>query len=317
MKTQTLAFLGLIAAAPIAAAQGTFPSKPIRIMVPFGAGSGSDIAARFFGEQLAGVIGQPAVIDNRPGANAIIGAMAVKNAPADGYTLLLGSWTTISVNPIGVKDLPYDPVKDFKPVSGLTRSHIALAVPAHSKLQKLPDFVAAAKGGKPLNVGTYSTGFHIVAEWIHGSLGAKATNVPYKASGQMYTDMMGSQIDGGVDGTTSLGPMVRSGKLRLLAVTGEQRHPEFPDVPTMRESGTEVVAYGWSSFFVRAETPDDVTQRLADAMVKVLNSTASRDYAKKNGSELMLLGPAAMRKFQLAEIERFRKVAQTAGIKPE
>ncbi len=320
LAAAALAAIGLAAhAAPTRAQSKNYPSKPIRLMVPFGSGSGSDISARFFGDQLASVIGQPLVVENRPGANGVIGMMAAKNASADGYTLLLGSWTTISVNPVVVKDLPYDPVQDFKPISGLTRSMISIAVPGSSSIKSVADLVAAAKqAGRPLNVGTFSAGFHIILESFNVAAGIKLVNVPYKASGQLHTDAMGSQIDAAMDGTTSLGPMYRSGKLRLLAVSGERRDPVFADVPTFRESGyADFLSWGWSSFFVRTETPEEATQKLADAMQKVLNSAASQEYAKKNGSELMLFGPASMRRFQIDEIGKFRRVAAAAGIKPE
>jgi len=323
MKTISVRVLSLLATwlgmTALCASAQSYPIKPIRLMVPFGAGSGSDIAARFFGEQLSGFIGQPLLIENRPGANGVIGVMAAKTAPADGYTLLLGSWTTISVNPVAVKDLPYDPVQDFKPVSGLTRSMISIAVPANSAIKSLADLVTQAKrAGNTLNVGTYSTGFQIILETFNAVAGIKLVNVPYKAAGQLHTDAMGAQIDAAMDGTTSLGPMYRSGKLRLLAASGERRDPVFSDIPTFRESGyPDFLAWGWSSFFVRMETPDDATLRLADAMQRVLNTSATQDFAKKNGSELMLMGPAAMRRFQVDEIGKFRRVAAAAGIKPE
>lgn len=323
MKTISVPVLLLLAiglgSMVFGASAQSYPVKPIRLMVPFGAGSGSDIAARFFGDQLSGFIGQPVVVENRPGANGVIGVMAAKTAPADGYTLLLGSWTTISVNPVAVKDLPYDPVQDFKPVSGLTRSMISIAVPGNSAIKSLADLVTQAKrAGSFVNVGTYSTGFQIILETFNATAGIKLINVPYKAAGQLHTDVMGGQIDAAMDGTTSLGPMYRSGKLRLLAASGERRDPVFADIPTFRESGyPDFLAWGWSSFFVRAETPEDATQKLADAMQKVLNTNATQEFAKKNGSDLMLMGPAAMRKFQVDEIGKFRRVAAAAGIKPE
>ncbi len=314
MKKVLLALIVLLAAVPPAIAQ----NRPIRLIVPFGAGSGSDIAGRFFGDQLSAALGQPVIVDNRPGANGTIGILAAKNAPADGLTLLNASWTTLSVNPIVVKDLPYDPIRDFKPVSGLMRSQIALGVPANSGLQSLEDLVAAAKKGAKLNIGTQSAGFHIILEWFNSVAGIRPTHVPYKNSGQLNVDVVGNHIDGAMDGTASLGPMFRSGKLRLLAVSGEQRDAAFPDVRTFREAGyAEFVAYAWGSFAVRAETPDEVVQRLAEGMQKVMASSAARDFTAKIGSELMPLGPARMRKFQLEEIERFRGIARDAGIQPE
>jgi tripartite-type tricarboxylate transporter receptor subunit TctC len=315
VKKSLIALAVLMAVAQPAIAQ----NKPIRLIVPFGAGSGSDIAGRFFGDQLSTALGQPVIVDNRPGANGNIGVMAAKNAAADGFTLLNASWTTLSVNPIVVKDLPYDPVKDFRPVSGLMRSQIALVVPGNSSFQNIEDLVAAAKkGGRALNIGTQSAGFHIILEWFNSVAGIMPVHIPYKNSGQLNIDVLGNQVDGAMDGTASLGPMIRSGKVRLLAVSGERRDAAFPDVRTFREAGyAEFVAYAWGSFSVRAETPDDLVQRLAEGMQKVMASGAAREFTGKIGSELMPLGPAAMRKFHLEEIERFRRIAQAAGIKPE
>ncbi len=294
-------------------------NKPIHLIVPFGPGSGSDVAGRFFGDRLSNVLGQPVIVDNRPGASGVIGVMAAKNAAADGLTLLNASWTTFSVNPVVVRDLTYDPVKDFRPVSGLMRSQIALAVAANSTIRSVEQLVAAARRGeKRLTIGTQAAGFHIILEWFNSVAGIRPTHVPYKNSGQLNVDVLGAQIDAAMDGTASLGPMFRSGKLHMLAVSGERRDAKFPDVRTFREVGyADFVAYAWGSLAVRSDTPDETVQRLADGMQKVMAAGAAQEFVEKIGSELMPLGPAAMRKFQLAEIERFRRIAQEAGISAE
>ncbi len=314
-----LLFAALMAVAPSVMGQAKdFPSKPVKIIVPFTAGSGSDTSARFFGEKLSAILGQPFVVENKPGASGVISVMTVKNAPADGHMILLASNSPLSVNTVTVKDLPYDPLKDLKPLSGLTRGMNTYVVSPDSKLKNLADLVAAAKASpQPLNVGSYSEGYQLAMEWLANVLGVKFTYIPYKGGAPVFTDVMGKQLDFGLVDLGGVAPLMKSGKLRALAVSGEQRHPDFPDVPTVRESGyAEYVNYSWTSFCVRAETPDDITAKLADALQKALNSNEAKDYVRKIGSELMPYPPAAMQKFQREEIARFRHIADIAGYKP-
>lgn len=314
---QMAVFLGLAVISSIVFAQEKdFPSKPIRLVAPFGPGSGADTTGRFFADLLGKTLGQPAFVENRPGASGSVGAVAVKNAPADGYTLLIAGWSAQAVNPVVFQDLPYDPIKDFKPVSGLMRSALGFFVPANSKINSLAEFVAAAKNAKqPLNGGTISEGQQIVVAWFSGLAGVKFQNVPYKTGGQMLADLMGNQIDWAIENIPSTTPMVRSGKLRMLATSGETRHSAHPNVPTVRESGyPEFANYGWSGLYVRAETPADITGVLADAMKKVMAMQAARDYARKIGSEQMIFGPEAMRKYEADQLATFRRVARASGI---
>lgn len=318
MKKTFLIFLGLMAAAPLAYAQTRdYPSRPLKLIAPFAPGSGADRSGRFFGELLGKVLGQPAVVENRAGASGAVGAVAVKNAPADGYTLLIAGWSAQAVSPIVVEDLPYDPIKDFKPISGLTRSALGFFVPGNSKINSLPDLLAAAKSGKQLlSVGTISQGQAIIVAWFSGMAGVKFLTVPYKSGGQMLTDLMSGQIDWATENIPSTTPLVRAGKLKMLATSGEARHPEHPAVPTVKESGyPQFVNYGWSGLYVRSDTPDDIVAILANAMQKVHAMPESREFAKKLGSELMNLGPAAMRKYEADQLATFRGVAQAAGIK--
>jgi tripartite-type tricarboxylate transporter receptor subunit TctC len=308
----------LAAAAPLSLAQGDYPSKPIRLVSPFAAGSTSDTSARFIAQHLSTALGQPVTVDNQPGADGRIGIMTVKNAPPDGYTLVMGSWTNLAVNPVLMKGLPYDPLKDFKPVAGVGRSMLGIAVSGQSEIRTLADLVAAAKKnpGK-VNFGNFAAGYRLATEWFSSLAGVSFTHVPYKSTSQMNTDLAGKQIDAGMDGVTSMATLVKSSQLRLLAVTGEQRHPEFPNVPTIRETYPEFSIYGWSALMVRAETPDDVTARLAEAVTKILSSPEGRAFAAKNGSELLSRSTGEMRKYQVAQIETLRRVADAAGIKPE
>lgn len=306
-------------AAGAAAQDAPYPSRPIKIVVPTSAGSGSDTTARFFGEQLAAALGQSVVIENKPGANGVIAAMAVKQAPPDGYTLFLGTNTHMAVNPIVVKDLPYDPVKDFKFVSGLARGMMIFVAPPNSKLKNAADLVNAARtSAQQLSVGSYTAGFQLSAAWFASVSGTRHVYVPYRGAPEVFTALMGDQLDWAVSDLIAAVPQVKSGKLKAIAVSGDKRHPDSPDVPTLKESGyPEYVNYTWTSMVIRADTPEAVSLKLVDAVQKILASPAGKDFVAKIGSEPLPLGPAEMRRFQLSETERFRRIADGAGITPQ
>ena len=318
MKLVKNALLGLMMLAPVAYAQtNNFPSKAVTIVVPFTAGSGSDTSARFFGDQLSKILNQSFVVENRPGASGIIAVSAVKNAPADGHTILLASNSPIAVNPVTIKDLPYDPLKDLKPISGVTRGMNALVVAPGSPIKTIADLVSQGKE-KKLSVGTYSDGYRLALEWLSSQTGVKFLNVPYKGGAPVFTDVMGGHLDVGVVDMGGAATAIKTGKLRAIAVSGETRHPEFPDVPTVKESGyPEYVNYSWTSFYVLSSTPDDVTRILADAMQKALHSDAAKAFVKKTGGELMPYTAEKMREYQNLEIARFRAIADSAGIKAQ
>ena len=306
--------------APLATGQtASFPVRPLKIVVPTSPGSGSDTTARHFGEQLSALLGQPVVIDNKPGANGIIAAMAVKQAPADGYTIFLGTNTHMAVNPSVVKDLPYDPVKDFKPVAGLARGMMIFIASPNAKIGNIPDLVVAAKNSKQkLNVGTYTAGFNLSGKWFGSVTGTESVNVPYKGAPEVFIALMGDQLDWAVSDLIAAIPQVKAGKLKAIAVSGDKRHPDYPDIPTIKESGyPEYVNYTWTSMYIRSETPEAVTAKLVDTMQKILATPAAREFIAKIGSDPMALPPADMRKFQISETERFKRIADGAGIKPE
>lgn len=318
MKLIAFALAGLLAASPLAHAQDKpYPTRPVVIVVPFTAGSGSDTSARFFGDQLAKLLKGSFVVENRPGASGIIAVSAVKNAPPDGHAILLASNSPISVNPVTIKDLPYDPLKDLKPIAGVTRGMNALVVSPQSPIRTLADLVNRAKR-QPVPIGTYSDGYRLALEWLSAQTGGKFQNVPYKGGAAIFTDVIGGHLEAGVVDLGGAKELMRTGKLRAIAVSGEARHKDFPDVPTIRESGyPEYVNYAWTSFYVRAETPEDITKKLADAMQVALHSEAATEYVNKIGSELMPYTAEKMREYQNAEIARFRAIAEAAGIKPQ
>ena len=319
LNTLVMATTLAVAATSAIAQVANFPNRALKIVVPTSPGSGSDTTARYFGEQLASALGQPVVIDNKPGANGVLAAMAVKQAPADGYTIFLGTNTHMAVNPIVVKDLPYDAVKDFKPVAGLARGMMIFVASPTSKMNTVGDLVAAARASKQqLNVGTYTAGFHLSAEWFASATNTKFVNVPYKGAPEVFLGVMGDQLDWAVSDLIAAIPQVKAGKLKALAVSGERRHPDHPEIPTVKESGfQEYVNYTWTSMYIRSETPDAVTSRLVDAMQKILATPGAKEFTAKIGSDPMALPPAEMRKFQISETERFRRIADGAGIKPQ
>jgi tripartite-type tricarboxylate transporter receptor subunit TctC len=312
-----LALAGTMAAGRGLAQAGAFPNRSIKIVVPFTPGSGSDTSARYFGDQIAAQFGQPVVVDNKPGANGIIALQSVKNAPADGYTVLLASNSPIAVNPVTVKDLGYDSTKDFRPVYGLTRGMNALLVSNDSRFATIEALLAAAKE-KPLTVGTYSAGYHLAAAWLANLARCEFTYVPYKGQAQIMTDVIGNQLDFALVDLGGAMELLKGGKLRALAVSGESRHPYLPTVPTIREKGfDEYVQYSWVSFYVHAQTPDDIVGKLAGALQKAHDTDGARALVSKTGGELMPYPPERMQRFHLSEIERFRKIAAIANIKPE
>ena len=302
-----------------ALAQAAFPERAIRIIVPFTPGSGSDNSSRFFGEKLGSLLGQPVVIENRPGAAGNIGLQAAKSAPADGYTIVLASNSPMCVNPLVMKDLPYDPVTDFKPISGLSRGMNVVLVPPDSPYGNLAELVEAArKTDASFNVGTYSEGYRLAAEWL-ASLGSfKFTNVPYKGQAPIMTDLIGGRLDFALVDLGGARELIQSGKVKALAVSGETRNVNLPEVPTIRESGfADYVQYSWASFYVRSETPPEATKTLSDALQKILQTEEARAFVATNGSELMPYPPERMAEFQRSEQERFRRIAQAVGIVPQ
>ena len=300
-----------------ALAQADFPSKPIRLLVPFAAGSGADGSARVIAEQMQRTLGQSVLVDNRPGGSGAVAATGVKQAPADGYTMLVATNSPMSVNPVVFKNPGYDAVKDFKAVHGIARSMNVWYVANESPYRTINDLIAAGKA-KPQNVGTYSAGYQLAMEWLAGLSGAKLTYVPYKGQAQVINDVIGRQLDAGIGDMGGALPLIQGGRVRAIAVSGESRHPGLPNVPTVRETYPEYENYAWTSFYVRSDTPPAIHAKLVDAMKKALQSKEAAAYFAANGSEPMLaFGPEEMTKYQLDEIARFKRIADAAGIKPE
>ena len=317
-----VALITALGAGSHASAQGSaaaFPNKQIKILVPFNAGSGADSASRFYGELLGKMFGQQVLVENRPGGSGVVAVQATRQAPADGHTILMGSNSPAVVNAITIKNLPYDPFKDLRPLYGIAISPVAFAVRADSPLKTMSDLVAAAKKDKrPLQLGNYSAGYQLVAAWLGSASGLPVTHIPYKGGAQMLTDVVGGQLEVGVIDFTGTTELMKGGRLRVLAITADKRDPKYPAIPTMKESGFPDFETGvWSAFFVRAETPDDVVDKLALALQKAMNSDEGRAYQATLPSTALMMGPKELGEFQLREYQRFTRVADLAGIKPE
>lgn len=297
----------------------TFPNKPIKILVPFTAGSGADSSSRFYGEQIARMFNQQVLVENRPGGSGVVAVQATRQAPADGHTILMGSNSPVVVNAITIKNLPYDPFKDLRPLYGIAISPVAFTVKADSPYKSVADLVAAAKKeNRPLQLGNYSAGYQLVAAWLGTASGLPVTHIPYKGGAQMLTDVVGGQLEVGVIDFTGTTELMKGGRVRVLAITSDKRDPKYPDIPTMKESGFPDFETGvWSAFFVRAETPNEIVDKLAAAIEKAMTSEAGRAYQATLPSTALMMGPKALGEFQLREYQRFKRVADAAGIKPE
>lgn len=291
-----------------------YPSKTVRIIVPFGPGSGSDVYARYFGQQLADRVGQAVVVENRGGAGGAIAVKALQSSPADGHTILLGSNSPMAVNVPAYKELSYDPVNDLRPLCGLSRSMAVIVVPPNSPIQSLEDLIERGKQQPPLNMGTYSAGYQLAAAPFLAQAGFKWQDIMYKGLSQTTADVIGGQVDVAVIDTPGSVNIVNSGQMRAIAVTGTERHPEIPDVPTLVEKGYEsAVHYSWTSLWMRADTPDELVDKISGELLAVLNDSESARFVSSNGGEIMPYGPAEMRKFQLSEIERFTSAVGSLG----
>lgn len=294
-----------------------FPIKPIRMISPFAAGSGADSSARALAEQMQRFLGQPVLVENKPGASGAVAAIAVKQAPADGYTIMVGTNSPMSVNPIVIKNPGYDPLKDFKALHGIGRSQNLWYVANESPVRSMSDLVAQART-RGVNVGSYSVGYQLAMEWAALSARTKFTYVAYKGQGQVFNDVIGRQLDAGVGDLGGALPLILSGKMRAIAVSGDARHPALPQVPTLREVWPEYVNYSWTAFWVRTETPPDVHAKLVAATNRAMKTPEITKYFETQGSEPMYtFGPIEMGRYQLEEYQRFKGIADIVGIKPE
>jgi len=298
-----------------------YPSRPIRVVVPFASAGPPDILARVLGEKMSVALGQPVVIENRPGAGGNIGYAAAAKAAPDGYTVLLGSINTHAINPSLYASLPFDPVKDFQPVTLLARVHNVLVVNRSSPIKGVRELIAEAKA-RPgrLTYGSAGNGttLHLAGELMKLSAGIDMVHVPYKSAPESITDLLASRIDLSFAGVPPAMAFIRDGRLTALAVTAPARIPQLPDVPTVAEAGLtgyEVVA--WNGFLVPAGTPQSVVERLHAAAVKALSEPDVRERLVSLGFEPVGSSAAEFAKVIDQDIGKFSRVVKQSGIKIE
>ena len=319
MKTLSRLFAFLLAALIAQSAFGqAWPSKPLRLIVTFPPGGTSDIAARLVGERLGARLGQPVVIDNRPGVAGILGTeAAVKSAP-DGYTLLLTSTAPIAFAPSTGKPLAYDPAKDLAHIAILGTIPLALIVPVESPAKSASDVVKMARekpGALNFSSSGNATPSHLMLERFKLSAKVQITHVPYKGSAPALNDIMAGRIDGTLDSLPALLAQIKSGKVRALAVSGRDRAAPLPDVPTLAEAGfPDLVVNTWFGIAAPAATPAEIVQRLNQEILAAVQSPE----VKARFDELSFV-PAPMtaaetQRFIQTEIERWRPVVAAAGI---
>ncbi|MBX3634866.1 MAG: tripartite tricarboxylate transporter substrate binding protein [Rubrivivax sp.] len=315
------AFMFLVAASAAGAhAQPRFPERPITLLVPFGPGGIADLTARAVAEQMARTLGQAVVVENRPSAGSIVASQAVATARPDGHTLLLlSNGNAVSVGLF--KRLPYDTLKDFAPVSLLGSFDLGLFVPAGSRFATLAELVAFAKANPGrLNVGTIAVGStqHLSAKLFETVAGIQTLVVPYKGSPAVQTALRGGEIDLAFEIVGPMLPQVQAGAVRALAVTGAQRNPALPEVPTVQQAG--VAGYdvaSWNALAAPAGTPPAVIELLNRAARDAIASPAVQERLGRLGMRLAASSPAELQALLAGEIARWGAVIRAAGIEPE
>lgn len=314
-----LALGAALALAATAALSQEFPIRPITFVVPFAAGSATDQIARAIGQGVSEQAKQSVVVENKPGASGFLAAQQVAKAAADGYTVLITTNTTHAANEHLYKSLPYDPVKDFAPVTLLGKGGQIMIVNPKVEARSVMEFIALAKKqpGR-LTYGSGSSSSRIAGELLQQMAGIELLHVPYKSNPLAVTDLLGGQIDMMItDSATGL-PQVKAGKVRALGVTAPKRSPLAPDVPTIDEAGVKGYEMGyWFAAYVPARTPPAVVKRLNELIVAATRLPAAVKFYETTGTDPAVSTPEDLARFQLAESAKWGRIVKAANITPE
>ena len=305
--------------ASVASAQG-YPTKPVRIVVPFGAGGPADIYARFLGARLQESLGQSFVVENRPGAGSIIGSDIVAKSPPDGHTLLMMS-NTHTVNESLVPKKPFTLMKDFVGVAPVNYSDLLMVVHPSLPVKSVKELVQLAKA-KPrgLNYASSGTGtpYHMAGELFKAMAGVDIIHVPHKGSGEARTSVMSGQVEMMTDAITTMAPIAKSGKVRGIATTGSKRSAIMPDMPTVAESGVKgYEATIWLGIMAPAGTPRQVVDRLNAEVTKIVNRPEVRKTWQEQGAVPMSMTHAEFDRYLNADIAKWAKVVKVSGARPD
>ena len=317
-----LLFIAAVAALSLvgeAAAADGFPSKPVRIIVPYTPGSPNDVMARLLAQHLQAKLGQAAVIDNKPGGGTTIGSKVAAAAPADGYTLLFAS-SALVIEPIMTKQIEYDPQKDFAPIAFVARTSLLLTINGQVPANSVEEFVAYAKA----NPGKLSLGFaqgtvsQLAAEYFNRLHGLDITSVPYRGGALVIPDMLGGRIHIYWPSPATVLPLIRAGRIKALATSSPERVSDLPDVPTMKELGLDQLSLEfWDGVWAPAGVPADIVEKLNAAINAALQSPEMVARMKQLGFESRIGSPQDFAAFVAAEIPRWTAVVKASGVQPQ
>jgi tripartite-type tricarboxylate transporter receptor subunit TctC len=299
----------------------TYPDKPVRIIVPYAAGGSTDSTARLIAQALSQQLGQPFVVENRPGAGGTIGHEVVAKAPADGYTLLVSASGPLVVSPHSYLRLPYEPIGSFEPIKLLTMAPLLLVVNPKIQARSMQELIksASADPGK-MTYGSFGNGSsaHLAGELFKILTGVDIVHIPYKGSAPALTDLMGGQIDMMFDILVTALPLAKSGRVRALAITSAERSPLLPDTPTMQEAGVkDFVVVAWFGALAPAGTPKSVIETLSRALDATLAKPEFREVMASQGAIVAGGTPQAFGAFFRSELDRWGAVVRAAKIKAE
>ncbi|HSW18766.1 MAG TPA: tripartite tricarboxylate transporter substrate binding protein [Ramlibacter sp.] len=319
VRSFVLAITATLVAGAVYAQQ--FPSRPIRILVGYGAGGGTDTLARLYASKLQEVLNTPVVVDNKPGAQELLAAQPVMNAPADGYTLWMGTGGALAQNPGVRRDLPYDLLKNFTPVAMLSEAEAVLFVRSDVPVNSLAELIAYGKAHpRKLNYGSggIGSGNHLQMEYLSSATGASFSHIPYKSDVEVTRDIMGGNVDMGMIIAQFAVPLIKEGKVKPIAVTGSQRLKELPNLPTVAEAGGAALkgmgSYTFFGVMAPAGLPASVLERLNDAFNKV---AAMPDVAQRMRDVMqrpVIATPAEFRQYLERELAKWREVGKTVKV---
>jgi tripartite-type tricarboxylate transporter receptor subunit TctC len=310
----------LLAAACLPAQAAGFPDKPVKIAVGFAAGGGADIVARQLGQQMGAQTGQSFIVENRPGATGTIAATFVAKAPADGYTMFLGSQSTMLVAPAIYPKLQFDPVKDFTPISMLVSMPMVLVVHPSVPAKTVQELIALARKGELAYASAGAGGpQHTAGELFANLAKVKLTHVPYKGEAPALTDAIGGQVPMMFSNLPAVMPYVQAGKLRALAISSAKRHPSYPDLPTVAEAAglPEFEVLTWYGIFAPAGTPADVTKKLETEAIAALKSKELAGKLADQGFTVVGSTQAQFATFMKAEVPRWAKLIKDSNIRAD
>jgi tripartite-type tricarboxylate transporter receptor subunit TctC len=313
-----IASIALTLAASAGAQPQAWPSKPVTLLVPFPPGGSTDLIARTLGTKLQEKLGQSFLVENKAGAGGTVGAGQAKRAPADGYTIFVSSLGPFVIGPHLIKNVPYDPLKDFDYITVAVQAPNVLAVPANSPHKSFADvmkFMKANPEKMTFASAGNGTSDHLTAELLWQETGTKATHVPYKGGAPAMSDLIAGQVDASFMNINTGLPSIKGGKLRALAITSSKRSPLLPDVPTMEELGHKgVTVYSWQAFAAPKGLPADIKAKLHEGLVAGLNDPAVKPKLLELGFEIVGNTPEQFTAFQASEFARWKKVIEVGKI---